>query len=125
MDKASRIKIPKKYPEMVKGRQPNIRERMAKFQTTNLVNAIRQHPRLGRGTESIVDQCFTDQEILDELDREGITSEAKAIEYFGVWEGLDYEKVNEEVEEDDSSDDYFDTPGWWDNWEDHTKKPEY
>lgn len=121
----TRIKLPQKYPDIVRKKKEHIYQRMAALKKVDLVKAIREHPRLGKGTESIVDQCFTDEEIKEELAREGITSKQKAIEYFGVWEGLDYEEVNEPTEEEDDSDDYFDTPGWWDNWADHTKKPKY
>ena len=112
------VKLPQKKPHLVDKFKPNVRQRMAALQNKNIVAVIRKHPLLGRGTESVVDQAFTDEEILEELDREKITTASKAIQHFAVWEGVDIEdedagpigKARDEFDD-------FDESVWWKEWD--------
>lgn len=44
-----------------------------------MIDAIRNDPKIGRGTCSMVDECMTDEEILEELRERGATTSADAI----------------------------------------------
>lgn len=59
------------------------------------VKAIRADEKIGRGTCSSIDECFTDTELVAELDREGITSPDKAVAHYREIEG-----IRNEVEDD-------------------------
>jgi hypothetical protein len=61
----------------------------------SLIDAIRKHPKIGLGTCTYVDEAFTDNELVERLDEEGITDSEKAIKYF-----LDLEGLLEDQEED-------------------------
>ena len=68
----------------------------------NRVTAIRNHPKVGRGTCTSVDECWEDQEIIDLLDANSVTTEAAAIEWALDQEGLWLEKgLNQRWGEDD------------------------
>jgi hypothetical protein len=95
---------------------------MAKFKDRGLVKALREHPLLGAGTESVIDQCFTDAEIMEELEREDIKTVAKAIQHFAIWEGLEVEDLIDAENDDDDDDE---DPSWWHEWEEHADKHEY
>lgn len=98
---------------MVRAPKPSIHERIAAIKNKNVIRVLREHPQLGRGTDSIIDQCFTDEEILEELSRERIETAPAAIRHFAIWEGLELE----DVEGADTSDDA--EPPWWREWDDH------
>lgn len=118
----SRIKIPQKKPHLIRGRKPTLFQRMAKIKDYSLVKAVREHPLLGTGTESVVDQCFSDDEILEELEREGIKTPNAAIKHFAIWDGIEVEDLIDADENfvDESPDQEEDVPYWWYEWDDHT-----
>ena len=45
----------------------------------NRVTAIRNHPKVGRGTCTSVDECWDDKDIIEFLDDNNVTTEAGAI----------------------------------------------
>jgi hypothetical protein len=59
------------------------------------VEAIRNDPSIGEGSCSSVDECMTDAELIDELNREGITDPKDAVTHFRASEGL-----RNEIEDD-------------------------
>ena len=68
----------------------------------NRVTAIRNHPRVGRGTCTSVDECWEDREIIEFLDENNITTEEGAIEWALEQEGLFLEQgLNQRWGEDD------------------------
>jgi len=68
----------------------------------NRVNAIRNHPRVGRGSCTSVDECWDDKEIIEFLDENNITTEEGAIEWALEQEGLFLEQgLNQRWGEDD------------------------
>ena len=126
----SRIKPPQKKPHLVRKPGPSLRVRMSFLKDKKLVKGLREHPLLGRGTESIVDQCFTDEELLEELGRERITTLPEAIQHFAIWEGLDIddlidadqENKDAYISEEATKDKYDDDdPVWWREWDDYQK----
>ena len=48
---------------------------------TNLVQAIRDDPRVGRGTCSIADETYTDAELAEEFAHQHVTTKREAIRY--------------------------------------------
>jgi len=68
----------------------------------NRVTAIRNHPKVGEGTCTSVDECWGDEEIIDFLDDNSITTEEGAIEWALEQEGLFLEQgLNQRWGEDD------------------------
>ena len=59
----------------------------------NRVNAIRNHPKVGRGSCTSIDECFTDQELIDCLDAAGVSNEKDAVKWAVDHEGLQLEKA--------------------------------
>ncbi len=45
------------------------------------VEAVRNHPKVGRGSCSWIDECLTDAELAERLDGEGIKTKAGAIRW--------------------------------------------
>jgi len=43
------------------------------------VEAIRSHPKVGRGTCSVIDETWSDQELVTELDAMGANTTTKAV----------------------------------------------
>ena len=54
----------------------------------NRVAAIRNHPKVGRGTCTSVDECWDDKDIIEFLDDNNVTTEEGAIEWALDQEGL-------------------------------------
>ena len=54
----------------------------------NRVTAIRNHPKVGRGTCTSVDECWDDKDIIEFLDDNNVTTEEGAIEWALDQEGL-------------------------------------
>ena len=54
----------------------------------NRVAAIRNHPKVGRGTCTSVDECWDDKDIIEFLDNNNVTTEEGAIEWAMEQEGL-------------------------------------
>ena len=54
----------------------------------NRVTAIRNHPKVGKGTCTSMDECWEDKEIIEFLDDNSITTEDGAIEWALEQEGL-------------------------------------
>ena len=52
------------------------------------VDAIRSHPKVGRGTCTSVDECWDDKDIIEFLDDNDIHTESGAIEWALEQEGL-------------------------------------
>lgn len=52
------------------------------------VEAIRKHPKVGRGSCASIDECYSDQELVDGLDEEGITDSQAAVRWALEREGL-------------------------------------
>ena len=46
------------------------------------VEAIRNHPQIGRGSCSHVDECYTDEELVTEIRSIGLTTQAQVIKHF-------------------------------------------
>jgi len=68
----------------------------------NRVSAIRSHPKVGRGSCTSVDECWSDKEIIDFLDENNITTEEGAIEWALEQEGMFLEQgLNQRWGEDD------------------------
>ena len=69
-----------------------------------LVSAIRNHPKVGIGSCASVDECWADSEILDELNRLGITTEDGAVNWALETEGIFLESgLNQRFGLDDDS----------------------
>ena len=54
----------------------------------NRIAAIRNHPKVGRGTCTSVDECWDDKDIIEFLDDNNVTTEEGAIEWAMEQEGL-------------------------------------
>ena len=54
----------------------------------NRVRAIRADAKIGEGTCTTVSEAWTDEELVAELDTEGITQARKAVTYFRAYERL-------------------------------------
>ena len=68
----------------------------------NRIDAIRNHPKVGRGSCTSVDECWDDKEIIEFLDENNITTEEGAIEWALEQEGLFLEQgLNQRWGEDD------------------------
>jgi hypothetical protein len=68
----------------------------------NRIDAIRNHPKVGRGSCTSVDECWDDKEIIEFLDENNITTEEGAIEWALDQEGLFLEQgLNQRWGEDD------------------------
>ena len=52
------------------------------------VSAIRNHPKVGRGSCTSIDECFTDQEVIDSLDGENVQTCEGAVKWALESEGL-------------------------------------
>ena len=52
------------------------------------VTAIRNHPKVGAGSCTSVDECWDDKDIIEFLDDNNVTTEAGAIEWALDQEGL-------------------------------------
>ena len=57
------------------------------------VAAIRNHPRVGRGTCTVVDECYEDRELVESLDEWNITTEGGAIEWALGVQGMYLERA--------------------------------
>ncbi len=57
------------------------------------ITAIRDHKEIGRGSCSIVDECYSDVELLEALYVDSITSPRQAIRWALEIEGLDAEQA--------------------------------
>lgn len=57
------------------------------------VQAIRQHPKVGRGSCTVVDECWTDKEVQAQLDLEEVTTEEGAVEWAMDLVGLHLEQA--------------------------------
>lgn len=55
---------------------------------SNLISAIRNHPKVGIGSCTSVDECWADSEILEELNRLQITTEDGAVNWALETEGI-------------------------------------
>ena len=58
----------------------------------NRVMAIRNHPKVGRGSCTSIDECFSDQELIDCLDASGVSNEDDAVKWAVDHEGLFLER---------------------------------
>lgn len=58
----------------------------------NLVSAIRNNAKVGTGSCTSVDECWSDKEIADELNSLGILTEEGAVEWALGIEGIFLEK---------------------------------
>ena len=68
----------------------------------NRVDAIRNHHRVGRGTCTSVDECWSDKEIIEHLDDMGILTEDGAVKWALEQEGMWLEQgLNARWGEDD------------------------
>lgn len=66
------------------------------------VQAIRKHPKVGEGSCTVIDECYTDAELIEELDEDGITTPEGAVEWALEIEGLKVEQaLNARWGEDD------------------------
>jgi len=129
----SNIKPPQKKPYLIRKDRPTLRQRINILKGINLVEEIRNHKLLGRGTNSVVDQYFSDKEIVEELDREKITTTIQAFKHFALWEDINNEDLMAADEKHESQ--YFDNenefnnfdnedefnnfdnePCWWSEW---------
>tara|TARA_R110000824_G_scaffold103508_1_gene245954 strand:+ start:132 stop:377 length:246 start_codon:yes stop_codon:yes gene_type:complete len=54
----------------------------------NRVRAIREHKRVGRGSCTYVDECWSDKDILAFLDKDGVTTAQGAVDWAIDSEGL-------------------------------------
>lgn len=56
------------------------------------VEAIRNDPTIGRGSCSTVDECYTDLEVAETLDAEGIATPRQAVRFYrqghDIWEDV-------------------------------------
>ena len=59
------------------------------------VIAIRNHPKVGRGSCSTIDECYTDEELLRDLDAAGIKGKRAAVRWAREGENLWVERYNE------------------------------
>lgn len=57
------------------------------------VQAIRDDKLVGRGTCSTIDECYTDGELIEQLDSEGIHSTKESVEWAVEFEGLRVEQA--------------------------------
>jgi len=58
-----------------------------------LVKAIRENKLIGRGSCSIVDECKTDKEIIEDMKDLGITTPEKAVKWYIELEGIQMDKM--------------------------------
>lgn len=66
------------------------------------VEAIRNHPRVGRGSCTSIDEAMTDQELIDALNEDNVTTPEAAIAWAIEQEGLHLEQgTNQRWGEDD------------------------
>ena len=69
---------------------------------TSLVRAIRAHDRVGEGTYTSIDECWSDAEITEHLEMMDISTEQAAIEWAIETEGLFLEQgLNQRPGNDD------------------------
>lgn len=67
-----------------------------------LIKSVRSHPKLGRGSCSTIDECWSDKELLEEFDKEGIKTPQEAVSWAMEYEGLQREQaLNQRWGEDD------------------------
>lgn len=56
---------------------------------SNMIEAVRADEKVGRGSCSVIDECYTDAELADLLAREGAATPAEAVkvarEIAGIW----------------------------------------
>ena len=57
------------------------------------VEAIRKHPKVGRGSCTTIDEATTDDELIAELDGAGATTVEKAVQWALETEGLRIENA--------------------------------
>jgi len=57
------------------------------------VKAIREHPKVGRGTCTTVDECFDTKDLIENLDRDGVKTPEEAIQWALDFEGLKLEQA--------------------------------
>lgn len=68
----------------------------------SLVRAIRAHDRVGEGTCTSIDECWSDAEIIEHLEMMDISTEQAAIEWAIETEGLFLEQgLNQRPGDDD------------------------
>lgn len=58
-----------------------------------LVESVRSHPKLGRGSCSTIDECWSDKELLEEFRKDGIKTPQEALDWAMDYEGLQREKA--------------------------------
>lgn len=56
--------------------------------TDKRIEAIRNHPKVGRGSCTAIDECFTDEELIQGLDESEAKTEEAAIRWALKSEGL-------------------------------------
>lgn len=60
-----------------------------------LVAAVRADPRIGRGSCSSIDECYTDEEIIEVIRAEPLLTKDQVLSHFFQVEGLRVEQMNE------------------------------
>lgn len=56
------------------------------------VEAIRKHPKVGRGSCTSIDECYTTEELIQEMDAEGVCNAEWAVKWALEREGLHLEQ---------------------------------
>jgi len=62
-----------------------------------MIDAIRNDPKIGRGTCSTVDECMTDEEVLESLKLAGATTPEAAVKAMKFHENLWREQADEAI----------------------------
>ena len=62
-----------------------------------MIDAIRNDPKIGYGTCSMVDECMTDEEVLERLRAAGATTPAEALRVMKFGENLWREQADEAI----------------------------
>jgi hypothetical protein len=57
------------------------------------VKAIRDDKKVGRGTCTTIDECYSDEELIAELNEEGVKTPADAVKWAHELEGLRIENA--------------------------------
>ena len=82
------------------------------------VNAIREYEMVGRGSCTSIDECFSDQELIDCLNDSGVKTEEDAVKWALDHEGLWLEKgLNQRWGEDDDP-----QLKQWNDWQERLKE---
>ena len=61
--------------------------------TEAMMEAVRSHPKIGRGSCSTIDECFSDKELIEALQENGCKTEAEAVNFALEYEGLRIEQA--------------------------------